>query len=181
MKFFSVKSNASATATDFSTPPESPTVKTKEPRTSSSSAEGSADSGPAATMTAPAPATAIEDAKPPIPPPRVRRPGNSKLEKLKIAEGGGGGGGGGGGFGASGAGSSGGAGVLSVSDMILAPPPPPTNNEHYLKASARMDGRPEASMCTQRDKVIGRKLQESILGGDRSRGTLVNLRLRVQL
>ena len=45
MKFFSVKSNASAATGEFSTPPESPTIKTKEPRTSSSSAEGSADSG----------------------------------------------------------------------------------------------------------------------------------------
>ena len=45
MKFFSVKSNASAATGEFSTPPESPTIKTKEPRTSSSSAEGSVDSG----------------------------------------------------------------------------------------------------------------------------------------
>ena len=129
MKFFSVKSNASAVTGEFSTPPESPTIKTKEPRTSSSSAEGSADSGAT-------PAAEGDAARPPIPPPRIRRPGNSKLERLKLAEGGGGGGGGGGGT----SGVVGGGGVLSVSDMILAPPPPPTNNEHFLKGSERADG-----------------------------------------
>ena len=128
MKFFSVKSNASAATGEFSTPPESPTIKTKEPRTSSSSAEGSADSG-----ATPAAAVDGDAARPPIPPPRIRRPGNSKLERLKLAEGGGGGGGGTSGV-------VGGGGVLSVSDMILAPPPPPTNNEHFLKGSERADG-----------------------------------------
>ena len=131
MKFFSVKSNASAATGEFSTPPESPTIKTKEPRTSSSSAEGSADSG-----ATPAAAVDGDAARPPIPPPRIRRPGNSKLERLKLAEGGGGGGGGGGGT----SGVVGGGGVLSVSDMILAPPPPPTNNEHFLKESERANG-----------------------------------------
>ena len=145
MKFCSVRSDPrsrppSAGAAEFSTPPESPTIKTKEPRTtefviptkeprtSSSSEPGSESAATAAVAPA-----AAEEPKPPIPPPRIRRPGNSKLERLKLAEGGGGGGGGGG----VGSGGPTSGGVLAVSDMILAPPPPPTNNEHYLKASER--------------------------------------------
>ncbi len=99
-----LKSNCSA---DFGTPPESP--RTLSGKESPFSFSGS--STPVA-----------DDSKPPIPPPRSRRAGNSKLERLRVNA-------------MQKSSSQDDAGSSSSAAPEMAPP---TSNEHYLKGHLSM-------------------------------------------